>query len=125
MGVIMAVVFALVFGMAVKWLWNWLMPALFGLGTITYWQAFGIVILAKFLFGSFGGHHKDTSDHVRSKFHEKWQRSFGEEDDKPSSPEDQRNYHKYYRKYWREEGKEAFDKYIQKIRAQEQKSGKE
>jgi hypothetical protein len=124
-GVIMAVIFALVFGMAVKWLWNWLMPALFGAGTITYWQAFGVVILAKLLFGSFGHHHKDPSNHVRSKFFEKQQKSLGEEEDESSSPEDSQNYHKYYRRYWREEGKEAFDKYIQKIRAREQESEKE
>jgi hypothetical protein len=121
----MAVVFALVFGFAVKWLWNWLMPALFGLGAITYWQAFGIVILTKLLFGSFGGHHHDKSDRLRSKFHEKWHRSLGEEDEESSSPENIRNYHKYYKSYWREEGKKAFEDYIRKIRTQEQESEKE
>lgn len=37
-------------------LWNWLMPALFGLGTLTFIQAGGIFILAKILFGH-KGHH--------------------------------------------------------------------
>mgnify|MGYP003121098284 CR=1 FL=1 len=31
-------------------LWNWLAPSVFGLITITYWQAFGIYLLARFLF---------------------------------------------------------------------------
>lgn len=40
-------------------LWNALMPAMFGLGTITFWQAFGIKLLVTFLlaplrFGSIG-----------------------------------------------------------------------
>lgn len=26
--------------------WNWLMPFLFGLPTITFWQAFGLKVLA-------------------------------------------------------------------------------
>jgi len=37
-------------------LWNWLMPALFGLGTLTFLQAAGILILAKILFGHKGSH---------------------------------------------------------------------
>jgi hypothetical protein len=123
-GVLMAVVFALVFGLAVKWLWNWLMPALFGLGAITYWQAFGIVILTKLLFGSFG-HHHDKPDSFKSKFHEKWHRSFGEEDKESMSHEYMQDYHKYYRTYWREEGKKAFEDYVQKIKAQKQESAKE
>lgn len=35
-------------------LWNWLMPAIFGLITISFWQAFGLLALARILFGGFG-----------------------------------------------------------------------
>lgn len=31
-------------------LWNWLMPGLFGLATIGYFKAFGLLLLAKILF---------------------------------------------------------------------------
>jgi hypothetical protein len=31
-------------------LWNWLMPAIFGIKTITYFQAMGITWLAQILF---------------------------------------------------------------------------
>ncbi len=55
MGVVGAAFFALVFGWLVMILWNWLMPAIFHLGLITYWQAFGVVILAKLIFGAAGG----------------------------------------------------------------------
>lgn len=37
------------FGFIVMLLWNWLMPAIFGLTTITIWQAFGLVLLSNFL----------------------------------------------------------------------------
>jgi hypothetical protein len=39
-------------------LWNWLMPAIFGLAIISFWQAIGLLILCKILFGKFhkGGH---------------------------------------------------------------------
>ena len=48
------VVFAgLVLG--VRELWNWLMPDIFGLRTITYWQALGLMVLSWFLFRGFRG----------------------------------------------------------------------
>ena len=31
-------------------LWNWLVPVIFGLGTITFWQALGLIILIKLVF---------------------------------------------------------------------------
>jgi hypothetical protein len=33
-------------------LWNWLMPYVFGLVGLTYWQSFGFVILSNILFKS-------------------------------------------------------------------------
>lgn len=32
-------------------LWNWLMPVIFGLTMITFWQALGLLVLSKILFG--------------------------------------------------------------------------
>ncbi len=43
-------------GIVTMGLWNWLMPALFGLGAINFLQAAGIFILAKILFGHKGSH---------------------------------------------------------------------
>ncbi len=43
-----------VFTFAVMFLWNWLMPAIFGLGIITFWQSLGLMVLSKILFS--GGH---------------------------------------------------------------------
>lgn len=36
----------------VMWLWNWLMPEIFNLTEITFWQALGLVILSSLLFKS-------------------------------------------------------------------------
>jgi hypothetical protein len=41
-------------GGIVQILWNWLLPALFGWRMITFWQAIGILALARVLFGGFG-----------------------------------------------------------------------
>tara|TARA_Y100001972_G_scaffold125217_1_gene175971 strand:+ start:2666 stop:2908 length:243 start_codon:yes stop_codon:yes gene_type:complete len=34
----------------VRWLWNWVMPPLFGLTVITYWQALALGLLVSLLF---------------------------------------------------------------------------
>ena len=45
-----------VFGFVTEHLWNWLMPAIFGLKTITFLQALGLVVLSKILLGGFHKH---------------------------------------------------------------------
>jgi len=57
MFIAMAILFIALFGYFVMRLWNWLTPSLFGWHAITYWQALGILILCKILFGGFRGHH--------------------------------------------------------------------
>lgn len=42
------------FGAAVLQLWNSLMPAIFGLHPITFWQALGLMALSWILFGGLG-----------------------------------------------------------------------
>lgn len=39
-----------VFGYCIMLLWNWLMPVIFGLPIITFWQAVGIDVLMTILF---------------------------------------------------------------------------
>ncbi len=39
-------------GYPVMLLWNWLMPEIFGLPQITFWQAIGINLLSTILFRS-------------------------------------------------------------------------
>jgi hypothetical protein len=51
---VVAVIFFAGFGQAVHYLWNWLMPEIFGLHPITYWQSIGLLGLTWLLFGGFG-----------------------------------------------------------------------
>jgi len=48
--------FVAVGGYVVQQLWNWLMPAIFGLRTLTFWQSLGLLALCRILFGGFKGH---------------------------------------------------------------------
>jgi hypothetical protein len=56
---LLVVLCVFVFGFVVEHVWNWLMPAVFGLRTITFLQAVALIFLGKVLFGGFhrhGGH---------------------------------------------------------------------
>jgi hypothetical protein len=50
------VAFIIAGGVVVQFLWNWLLPALFGWPQLTFWQALGLLALCRILFGGFGRH---------------------------------------------------------------------
>ncbi len=121
-GILIAALFALVFGMLVKILWNWLMPAIFGIGKISYWQAFGILILVKFLFGNFGSHHEHHShDRFHQKIDARYHHFTGNDEDSGEGTERSSPKWKYYEKFWRDEGKSAFESYIQRLESEKNK----
>jgi len=37
------------------WLWNWLMPVIFGLPVINFWQALGLNLLSGLLIKNYSG----------------------------------------------------------------------
>ena len=73
--------FIALFSFFVMHLWNWLMPALFGWHLITFWQAVGILVLSKILFGGFHGRH---GGHMRGRHRmmERWGKMTPEEREK-------------------------------------------
>lgn len=46
--------FIVVGGGIVMLLWNWLLPPIFGLPALGFWQALGLLALCRILFGGFG-----------------------------------------------------------------------
>jgi hypothetical protein len=122
-GVGFAVLFALVFGLVVKVLWNWLMPAVFGLGTVTFWQAFGLVLLAKLLFGGFAHPHRDHEGPFERHFHDRFKRFARDEDSRKEDVPQPGNGKKWghFRQYWQDEGRAAFESYVQRMPEREEK----
>jgi len=75
-----------------QYLWNTLMCDIFNLKAITYWQAFGLFVLSRILFGrgcgepGMGGfrknfppdmgRHEDLSEEERERLREEWKRRF-------------------------------------------------
>ena len=84
--ILIPIVFVLAMGGIVLLLWNWLMPVIFGLKTISYIQALGLFILSRILIGRFGFGNKKPpfansgfrekmmhmTDEERQQFKEEW-----------------------------------------------------
>lgn len=100
-GIVIAFVLGFLFGYFVMLLWNWLMPALFGLPTVTFWQAVGLVVLGKLIFG--GGHHGHDhhSDHGK-----KFKDHFHKKDEDCCD----------YEEFWHEKGRKFFEEFAEKKR---------
>ncbi len=83
------IAFALLFGLIVMWLWNAILPSLLGVHMLTsFWQALGLLVLSRILFGGFfkgGSRHRggpfmwkekwmNMSDEEKLKFQDEWKR---------------------------------------------------
>jgi len=77
---VFALIAVTVFGAVVMVLWNWLMPALFGVRTITFWQAVGVLVISRILFGRFGAPRRGA--HRRHRMMERWNKMTPEEREK-------------------------------------------
>ena len=95
-----ALVFVALAGWAVMALWNALLPTLFGIPLITFWQALGLLVLGRLLFGfgfrgprGYGGWgHRGGWGGPR---HERWREKM-EERWKSLTPEQRER----YRQHW-------------------------
>ena len=104
--ILLGIGIAFLVGYVVMRLWNWLMPELFDLPTITYWQAVGVLVLAKIIFGFGGGDgpsgNKKSKKSPRMGSCNPLRRDFSE--------------WKHYDEFWKEEGEQAYNKYIQRLK---------
>ena len=104
--ILLGIGIALLVGYVVMRLWNWLMPELFDLPMVSYWQAVGVLILAKIIFGFGGGDsprrakkskkptRRVSCNPLRNEFSD-W---------------------KYYDEFWKEEGEEAYKNYVERLK---------
>src|ERR1700681_713700 len=75
---LVAIVLIAVLGFVVMSLWSSLMPPLFGWHLINFWQAVGLLLLSKILFGGFRG---GPGRHMywRQRMKERWEHMTREE----------------------------------------------
>ncbi len=84
---------AFVFGYVAMSLWNWLMPEIFGLKVISFWQAFGLLVLSWLFFGRFRGGHHWHGRHWRHRMFRRWERM---------SPEEREKFREKMHRHWGE-----------------------
>jgi hypothetical protein len=75
-------IFIAIGGEVVLHLWNWLLPTLFGLRQITFWQALGLLALCRILFGGFGLSGGGVRSNSRRRMAERWEQMTPEEREK-------------------------------------------
>lgn len=86
-GLLLAAGLALIFGWIVMLLWNWLVPVLFHLPTIDYWQGWGLVVLSHILIKPGFGHgrgHGWGGRHGRGEWRGPLGKRFHHEAEKPT-----------------------------------------
>jgi len=108
LGTIAIVGLGILFGFVIMWLWNWLMPTLFSLTTITYWQAVGLFILAKILMGGCGGSRGG------GKAHRRYKERFRERCEEKEKSEF--NKWRYYDKFWDKVGEKAYREFVENMK---------
>ncbi len=93
---------AFLFGYVIMSLWNWLMPEIFGLGTLTFWQAVGLFIFLKLTLGGWGGGGSSSKSSKKS--------------DKDCNKESKTEFSKWkhYDKFWKEEGDEYYKQFMER-----------
>ncbi|AWX44743.1 hypothetical protein HME9304_01746 [Flagellimonas maritima] len=102
--ILLGIIFIFLMGYAFMLLWNWLMPELFGLVVISYWQAIGLLVLAKILFGF--GDKSPKGRGSKNKHQNKLKRFC---DSKKEYSQWQ-----HYDQFWKEEGEQAYKEYLQR-----------
>jgi hypothetical protein len=87
-GILIGTAIALLLSWVTMLLWNWLMPYIFGLPVLTFWQSLGVLLLSKLIFG-FGndGHHGGPR---RWKHHGDWRRRWKDKMSKMSPEQRER-----------------------------------
>ncbi|MDD5017426.1 MAG: hypothetical protein PHO15_04925 [Eubacteriales bacterium] len=110
-GIFVAAFFSAVVGALVMVLWNWLMPGIFNLGQITYWQGFGLALIAKLLFGLPGMHKRPFEhDNHRHPGGRDW-RIYVKHRMKNGTD---RHFDDVYEDWWDKEGASSFEEYMKR-----------
>jgi hypothetical protein len=79
---VFAPLFVAVLSVVVMLLWNALIPALFAGPALTFWQAAGLLVLCRLLFGGFRPHHHGHHHWKHRAWRDRWRRMSPEDRDR-------------------------------------------
>ncbi len=116
-GFAIAFLFALLFGFIVKLIWSVTLTPMFGLMEPSYFQAVGIIILGRLIFGGFGKHHphpKSGKQKFYDKIHDRFHARCSSLEEDRHTEDDGTDDCSVFHKFWKDEGKDAFNSYLKK-----------
>lgn len=119
---------AILLGYVLMWLWNTLMPSIFNLPEITYWQGVGLFILSKIIFGGFSGNSSSSNEkcsekgeiyreieaEVRKDIEKQYYKDHPEDAIESTQIDNNREKEAVYEAWWHKEGEEMFNAYLSK-----------
>jgi hypothetical protein len=80
-------VFIVLGGLVVQLLWNWLLPGIFSVRQVTFWEALGLLALCRILFGGFGRGGSSHDPSGRRRRREWWKKQAERRDaESPDAP---------------------------------------
>lgn len=98
--IIFAPVAIFIFGTVVMWLWNNALVPVLHVSPVSFWQGLGILVLAKILFGSFGGGRGRRYPSWRERMTRKWD---------SMTPEEKEKFREKWQNHWWKGGYKPWD----------------
>lgn len=92
--VIFGLLMVLLVGVVTQFLWNFVMPYIFGLPSISFWQALALFLLAKVIFG-FGGGGKKWGGYRNHQMKRQWAERYSK-----LSPEERAKFKEKFTEKW-------------------------
>ncbi len=123
LGVLGFIAIAFIGGALIMWLWNCIAAPLFHISTISFWEAIGLAVLTRLLFGgaNHGWHHGGRrwkqgmwrGNHSGHYHHTgNWGCQTQSNDKCGCDPEQDK--WKFYDEYWKQEGEQSFNDYVKR-----------
>lgn len=123
LGIVGAAALAIIFGLVIQWLWNSLMPEIFGLPEVSYWQAVGLAVLSHILFGSHSHNHNGNKNSCSSDKPKRAKikgsaelagQAITFDNERPEPEEKSHKEWDSFRGFWNDYGREAFENWLNK-----------
>lgn len=86
-------------GLLVMYLWNWLLPPLFGWPAIRFWQALALLLLCRILFGGWSGGGRSSRSNIRRRMAERWEHRW-EQRWEQMTPEERERFRQRFQDRW-------------------------
>ena len=93
--VIFGFLMVMLLGVVTQFLWNFVMPDIFGLPVINFWQGLALFILAKLIFGFGGGGGKKWGGYRNHQMRRQWVERYSK-----LSPEERDKFKEKFKEKW-------------------------